>query len=219
MGTGICYVFGGGERTDCTITFEKEDLVIAADAGFDYLNDLGLRADVVLGDFDSVISYDLPSDSLRYPKEKDDTDMMLALKLGLERGYTEFRIYGGSGGRLDHTLANLQALTYLSRRGAQGILWGENYGIQVVTDGTISFSKDLEENEPGTLVSVFSLSDISEDVIIKGLKYEVDNVTLSHDFPLGVSNHFTGEPAHISVRDGSLLVIWDKAAGFPATER
>ncbi|MFR1255460.1 MAG: hypothetical protein ACLSCU_04415 [Eubacterium sp.] len=41
MGTGICYVFGGGERTDCTITFEKEDLVIAADAGFDYLNDLG----------------------------------------------------------------------------------------------------------------------------------------------------------------------------------
>ena len=93
MGTGICYVFGGGERTDCTITFEKEDLVIAADAGFDYLNDLGLRADVVLGDFDSVISYDLPSDSLRYPKEKDDTDMMLALKLGLERGYTEFRIY------------------------------------------------------------------------------------------------------------------------------
>ena len=79
MGTGICYVFGGGERTDCTITFEKEDLVIAADAGFDYLNDLGLRADVVLGDFDSVISYDLPSDSLRYPKEKDDTDMMLAL--------------------------------------------------------------------------------------------------------------------------------------------
>ena len=182
--------------------------MIAADAGFDYLNDLGLRADVVLGDFDSVISYDLPSDSLRYPKEKDDTDMMLALKLGLERGYTEFRIYGGSGGRLDHTLANLQALTYLSRRGAQGILWGENYGIQVVTDGTISFSKDLEENEPGTLVSVFSLSDISEDVIIKGLKYEVDNVTLSHDFPLGVSNEFTGKKAFVHVKKGTIAVLW-----------
>ena len=43
----------------------------------------------------------------------------------------------------------------------------------------------------------------------------LEDGVLTSGFPLGVSNHFTGEPTHISVKDGSLLVIWDKAAGFP----
>ena len=87
MENRICYIFGAGERSGCEISLSPEDFVIAADGGFDYLNDLGLRADVVLGDFDSVLSYELPSDSIRFPREKDDTDMMLAVKLGLEKGY------------------------------------------------------------------------------------------------------------------------------------
>ena len=123
MESEICYIFGAGEMTDCNISLSPKDLVIAADGGFDYLKKLGLRADFVLGDFDSVLSYDLPSDSLRYPPEKDDTDMMLAVRLGLEKGYTEFAIYGGLGGRLDHTLANLQILTHLARNGAVGTLY------------------------------------------------------------------------------------------------
>ena len=122
MNTGICYIFGAGDRTSCHIELAEEDLVIAADGGFDYLEEIGLRADCVLGDFDSVESYNLPSDCIRYPRKKDDTDMMLAARLGLDKGYTEFRIYGGLGGRLDHTLGNIQVLTYLSRQGAMGTL-------------------------------------------------------------------------------------------------
>ena len=102
-----CYIFGAGDFTPCTIDLTSKDLVIAADGGYDYLIRLGLRADVVLGDFDSVTSPDLWDDAicekLTYPPEKDDTDMMLAIKLGLSRGYREFAIYGGLGGRLDHT--------------------------------------------------------------------------------------------------------------------
>ena len=109
MSTGICYIFGAGERSGGGISLAPDDLVIAADGGFDYLEELGLRADYVLGDFDSVVSYDLPSDSIRYPKEKDDTDMMLAVKLGLEKNYTEFAIYGGLGGRRDPPTAKRPA--------------------------------------------------------------------------------------------------------------
>ncbi|MCH5251874.1 MAG: thiamine diphosphokinase [Lachnospiraceae bacterium] len=208
MESGICYIFGAGEKTDCNITLTSDDIVIAADGGYDYLEELGLRADFVLGDFDSVLSYDLPSDSLRYPAEKDDTDLMLAAKLGLKKGYTEFAIYGGLGGRLDHTIGNIQLLTYLSRNDATGTLYGDNYAIRVITDGTISFGKDLPENTPGNLCSVFSLSDISVNVTIQGLKYELADINLTNSFPLGISNEFTGKKAYVNVKKGTIVVLW-----------
>lgn len=208
MNSGICYIFGAGERSYHNISLTSSDLVIAADGGFDYLKEIGLRADYVLGDFDSVLSYDLPSDSIRYPKEKDDTDMMLAVKLGLEKGYTEFMIYGGLGGRLDHTIANIQILTFLSRNGASGILYAPDYAVRVVSNGAISFSKDLPENTNGNICSVFSLSDTSSSVTIQGMKYETDSVTLTNAFPLGISNEFTGRKAYIHVEKGTIAVLW-----------
>ena len=208
METGICYIFGAGKKTHCDITLSSQDIVIAADGGYDYLEESGLRADFVVGDFDSVLSRNLPSDSLRYPREKDDTDLMLAVKLGLSKGYTEFAIYGGLGGRLDHTIANLQILTYLSRNNAVGTLYEDTYAVRVITDGTISFGKELPENIPGNLCSVFSLSDISVNVTIQGLKCELSDANLTNSFPLGVSNEFTGKKAHIHVKKGTIAVLW-----------
>lgn len=209
MDSKICYIFGAGERSSCDIQLSADDLVIAADGGFDYLKEIGLRADIVLGDFDSVANYqDLPGDFIRYPKEKDDTDMMIALKEGLERGYTVFRIYGGLGGRLDHTLANIQALTYLSGNHATGTLYSDDYAISVITDGSISFGKDTPENAAGNICSVFSLSDVSVGVTIQGMKYNLDGVTLTNGFPLGVSNEFTGKKSYIHVEKGTLAVYW-----------
>lgn len=208
MNTGICYIFGAGDRTSCHIELAEEDLVIAADGGFDYLEEIGLRADCVLGDFDSVESYNLPSDCIRYPRKKDDTDMMLAARLGLDKGYTEFRIYGGLGGRLDHTLGNIQVLTYLSRQDAMGTLIGDTYSLRVVTDSVVTFGKDLPENRAGNLCSIFSLSDVSVNVTIQGLEYEVEGTTLTNSFPLGISNEFTGRKGIISVQKGTLAVLW-----------
>ncbi len=204
----ICYIFGAGERSDNPIILQAEDLVIAADGGFDYLKDLGLRADYVLGDMDSVLSGELPSDVIRYPREKDDTDLMLAVKLGLQKGYRTFHIYGGLGGRLDHTLANLQILTYLSRHDAIGTLYSDQYAISVITDDTLSFSKDHPGNTAGTICSIFSLSDISVNVTIHGFKYETNSVTLTNSFPLGVSNEFTGQKCSIHVQKGTIAVLW-----------
>lgn len=209
MDSKICYIFGAGEHSACDIRLAPDDIVIAADGGFDYLKELGLRADIVLGDFDSVINeQELPGDFIRFPKEKDDTDMMIALKEGLKRGFRVFRIYGGLGGRLDHTLANIQALTYLTGNHATGTLYCDSYAISVITDGTISFGKDRPENVPENLCSVFSLSDVSVGVTIRGLKYELDSVTLTNTFPLGVSNEFTGKKSYIHVDKGTLAVYW-----------
>ncbi|MCI9418459.1 MAG: thiamine diphosphokinase [Eubacterium sp.] len=207
MDTPTCYIFGAGEFSPCEITLTKDDLVIAADGGYDHLVRLGLRADVALGDFDSVTSHEIWEDTIcekkAYPPEKDDTDMMLAIQFGLTKGYEQFAIFGGLGGRLDHTVANIQALSFLAANRAQGILYHEDYALTVIQNSSFTLSKDVSG-----YVSVFSLSDTSENVTIKGLKYEVEGVTLSNTVPLGVSNEAVGKKGVISVERGLLLILW-----------
>ena len=180
----------------------------AADGGYDHLLQIGLRADVVIGDFDSVTSSEIWEDTicekLTYPPEKDDTDMMLAIKLGLSRGFGQFNIYGGLGGRLDHTVANIQALSFLAEHSAQGILHHPDYELTVIKNSSFTVAK----NKTG-YISVFSLSDTSENVTIKGLEYELEGATLTNSFPLGVSNAATGKKGIISVERGTLLITWN----------
>ena len=174
MDTKVCYLFGAGEQSPCHIELGKDDLVIAVDGGFDYLEKIGLRADYVIGDFDSVsASSHLPSDCIRHPKEKDDTDMMLAARLGLEKGYTNFEIYGGLGGRLDHTLANIQTLTFLNRHNAVGTLIGDDYALKVVTIQGFHY-----EVEGATLTNSFPLGVSNEFTGRKG-SISVSNGTLA----------------------------------------
>ena len=137
------------------------------------------------------------------------------IRRGLELGYREFVLYGSlDGPRLDHTVANFQTLQFLADRGAVGYLVGNRSIVTVVKNGNIAFPAGLRGN-----LSVFCMGADARGVTERGLYYTLEDGVLTSGFPLGVSNHFIGEPAHISVRDGSLLVIWDKAAGFPVTEQ
>ena len=146
-----------------------------------------------------------------FPVEKDDTDAMLAVRRGLTLGYREFVLYGSlDGPRLDHTVANFQTLQFLADNHAAGYLVGSTYLVTVVKDGGLFFPAGME----GT-VSVFCLGKDAEGVTLKGLYYPLEKGTLTAGFPLGVSNHFTGKRAAITVENGSLLVLWDRANGFP----
>lgn len=120
-----CFIFAAGTFYGLRRKPEEpEDLVIAADAGYRTCRELGIVPDLLLGDFDSMEQPEDFANIHRSPVEKDDTDTMLAVKTGLEQGCGEFYLYGGTGGRrLDHTLANLQTLLYLRRRGARGYLY------------------------------------------------------------------------------------------------
>lgn len=136
----ICYIAGASPETGEEIPFtpEEHDLVIAADGGFALLQRMGVRCDLALGDFDSYEKPDFPSVIILNPC-KDDTDTLYAVKEGLKRGYTDFRLYGVLGGALSHTVASLQTLTFLLDHGARGFLIGNGVCATAIRNGRIDF--------------------------------------------------------------------------------
>jgi len=202
--SGVCYIVGAGDWYDHTITVESGDFLIAADGGYKYVQKLGISCDLLMGDFDSFEHEVKGENVLRFPPKKDDTDTLLACKHGLNLGYKTFHIYGGMGGRFDHTIANLQTLSYLSKEGAIGYLHGDGQITTLITNSSYTW----DSTNVG-YVSVFSYGETAKNVTIKGLKYEVSNANLNNTMPIGVSNEFTGKEAFVSVEVGSLLLVWE----------
>lgn len=206
-----CHIFCAGDFSGLVEPPAEGDLILAADGGLRHTQALGLTPDRVLGDFDSLGYTPAGPEVERFPVEKDDTDSMLGIKLGLARGYRRFLLYGAMDGpRLDHTVANFQALAYLTGQGAFGYLVGAVTLATVLAPGQLTFAPQAE----GT-VSVFCLGADASGVSLRGLQYPLDNATLTASFPLGVSNHFLGREAQVSLAAGRLLILWDRGAGLP----
>lgn len=207
-----CIIFCAGGFSSLVEPICESDYLIAADGGLLHLKKLGLTPDALIGDFDSL-GY-VPEGATVFPVEKDDTDAMLAVKQALALGCTEVLLYGSlDGPRLDHTLANLQTLQYLADRGATGYLIGEKEIATVVKNETLTFPAAWEG-----ILSLFCLGADARGVTLKGLKYNTENATLTAGFPLGVSNHFMGTPATVSVTEGCLTVLYPREIGFPGRE-
>ena len=202
-----CYIFAAGDAPDTVYSVPGAgDLVIAADAGYRTCLALGLQPDLLVGDFDSM---EAPADFpnlLRAPVEKDDTDTLLAVKEGLRRGCDTFHLYGCTGGRLDHTLANLQTLLYLRRQGARGYLYDGTFTYTAIENEEIEIPREKE----WALLSVFCLGDTAGGIVERGVQYPLTEATLTVDFPLGVSNHILEDTAHVSVARGALLIGWER---------
>ncbi len=198
-----CYVFGAGPMEGDLPQPGPEDFVIAADGGLLYLNERQIVPDLIVGDLDSAKVVPLADNVIRLPEEKDDTDMLAALKEGLARGCKEFHILGGAGGRLDHTLANLQCLAYLETLGVYGYLYDNNTVVTMLSQGSLFFPS-MEEG----VLSIFAFSEEVTGVYERGLKYTLENATVRNTFPIGVSNAFVGEEAIVSAGKGLLLVIY-----------
>ena len=205
--TGIGYIVGAGENYGIHFSPCADDLVIAADAGFQVLEQNGINMDLVIGDFDSLSYVPKHANVRVLNREKDDTDMRAAVLEGLKAGYETFHIYGGTGGRIEHTIANMQLLAELSSGGKRGFLFGRDYIITALTNGTFVLSEHVSG-----YVSVFAHSDRAEGVWLKGLKYELQDAVLSNSYPLGVSNELIGKESSISVKNGTLLVVFPMEA-------
>ncbi len=215
MKNGICYVVGAGDCIGLEFQPLAEDLVIAADAGLEYLEQSGIAVDLIIGDFDTLENAPTGANVITLSCEKDDTDMLAAVREGVKAGYTEFHLYGGTGGRIDHTIANLQVLAYLAENGWKGYLYcppnrlraasrqkvekagcsktfgnalGSESIITAITNGELSFSPF-----PSGYISVFSYSVKAEGVYLQGLKYPLTDATLTNTFPIGTSNEFIGK--------------------------
>lgn len=202
-----CVIFCAGEFH--RLMEQISGLCIAADGGLRHVEALGLIPDVILGDFDSL-GY-VPQKANVFPVEKDDTDAMLAVKKGLALGYQEFFLYGClEGSRLDHTIATFQTLQYLVSCGGTGYAVGKDYIVSVLENGTLEFKPECTG-----ILSVFCMGKPAEGVTLEGLQYPLQNGILTAEHPLGVSNHFLGKTATVSVKQGSLLLLWDRANGLP----
>ena len=203
-----CVIFCAGEFDSLVAPVCEDDLVIAADGGLVHTQTLKITPDRILGDFDSL-GY-VPENASVFPVEKDDTDAMLAVRQGLDAGCKQFFLYGSlDGPRLDHTVANFQTLQFLADRGAKGYLIGTTQIATVIKNGSQTFPAQMEG-----IVSVFCMGQDASGVTLQNLKYPLQEGTLSAGFPLGVSNHFIGKAATVSVKDGSLLVIFEKQTPF-----
>lgn len=205
--SGFCCIFAAGKISDAEVTIPEGAFVIAADAGLRFLREKGRAPDLIVGDFDSLGERPVGENIVYHQPEKDDTDTMLAAREGLKRGYDRFLIFGGLGGRLDHTLANLQTLCFLCEHGARGYLVGGGTVATAFQNGGISFF-----GMPRGTISVFTLGADARGVWERGLKYPLSDYTMTAGFPIGVSNEFTGATAEVSVRDGTLLVLWSAQA-------
>ena len=210
MERSICYVVGAMPLSWSLCPHPgAQDFVIAADKGYEALEAYGVPPDLVVGDFDSLGRRPSHPNVIQLPSAKDDTDMVYALREGLDRGFRRFVLLGGVGGRLEHTLANLQALSWLTTQGARGVLAGEGTVATVLRDETMTFPAGLTG-----FWSAFCLSGTAEGVTLLNLKVELTAHTISADFPLGVSNEFLEQPAQVSVRRGALLAMWREQGDF-----
>lgn len=211
---GTAILIGAGEMGKKAPMISKEDYVIALDGGLVFCDEHGIEPDMIVGDFDSLpddkqkLPDKYPQEIIRrLPCEKDDTDTLAAVKLAISEGFDKFKIYGGVGGRLSHTIANIQSLLYLKERKMQGELIGDRSRIFLLKNESC-----VLEAEESAYLSVFSYSERAEGVTLKNLKYEIRNAVLTNTYPLGVSNEFIGNQAEISVENGILLVIIEDKA-------
>lgn len=189
--------------------FNSENYVICTDGGYDLAAAQNIRPNLLLGDFDSIKNQ-LPNDieTIRFKPEKDYTDLDLAIKTVVKRNFSQLDILGGIGGRLDHTVANLQLLSHYDRYFDRLIMMdARNKCFIIDSKKHKSFIIEKEEN---SYFSLFSLSEKTTGVSIKGAKYPLENHTLTRTFPLGVSNEFAKKNTVVSIKDGTLLAVISK---------
>lgn len=203
--TETCVIFAGGdpvrpETIDRSLL--ENAFVICADKGFALAGSLGVKADMVLGDFDSLNFTPTGDKVICFPPEKDDTDLMLAVNKALEMGAENIVIYGACGGRIDHMIGNIACLAMIAEKGANGTIIGDDDIISFHIPG--DFSVAYKE---GFSLSLFAYSREVRGLSIRGAKYTVDNCTLTDSVTLGVSNEIIPPAANISFTEGRLLVI------------
>jgi len=197
-----CLIIAGGEFAPLPAGLSF-DYCIACDRGCELASRLGVKADLIVGDFDSascVPAGDVPV--VKLPVMKDDTDTMSAVKTALEQGYSELHIACALGGRLDHTIANIQTAAFVRSRGGHCHIYGKEAELTVIRNEELRLPR--KEN---SYLSVFAYGGPCTGVSLAGTKYPLADASLDPCFPLGVSNEWASDEAVIAVKNGMLAVV------------
>ena len=175
--------------------------VIAADAGYDKAASESIQPDLIMGDFDSLDGI-LPGDIeiITFPSHKDYTDTGLALKYALDQGFKTVHIIGGIGGRLDHTISNIQDIAGFFAKGLDITMKDERNLIRILRKGEYTIPRTDRK------LSFFAYGQDAE-ISIGGVEYPLVHHILTNTYPLGVSNEFLSESAEITVHEGMVLML------------
>ena len=202
-----CIVIGSMPvETDLKSIISQEDIIYCADGGYLEVEKQGIIPHIIVGDFDSSPQPDITGVNIvKLPVIKDDTDTYYIARQIVKEGFTHAVFCGVTGGRPDHTFANIQMLKFLALNGVNAKIIDRNSTYTVVCNGEITI-----EAQKNCYFSVFSLDEKCLGVTEKGGFYEINDAEITNDFPIGVSNEFIGNPVTISVNKGSLLIITTK---------
>jgi thiamine pyrophosphokinase len=202
-------IFANGNATSADITLSPNETVIAADGGAHHCLKLGIVPNVILGDFDSLSSEEIAAleadgaELIRYPIDKDETDLELALDYAVRLGATEITFYGLLGGRWDMTFANILLLAAPSYAGIKFRIIDGTTTAYILRGGeTLKL-----QGRPGTTVSTIPLNKPIRGITYHGLQWPLENATLPFGTPRGVSNVMTTTKAQISLEEGTILIF------------
>ncbi len=203
---GRCVILGGGPLQPQELRcLRPGDMVIAADAGRLVAEKAGVTPDILLGDWDSAPPPKTGKEIITLPAEKDDTDTHHAARIAVQRGFAEVLLLGCLGGRLDHTQANLATLLYLTQQGVRSWVVDPATQITALQNGSLVLPQ-----KAGYYFSVFAADGTAYGVTLQGMKYPLQNATVSAYFPIGVSNEIVEPQASITVTQGTLLLMYSK---------
>ena len=183
------------------------DVLIAADGGTQHALALGLFPSLVIGDLDSLTPEErqkLDANSIeiqQYSRDKDETDLELALQYACRSGFNKILVVGALGGRLDQTLGNLSLLTN-PELAALDVRMDDGVEEAFFTRRRCEF-----HGKPADIVSLIPWRGAVSGVCTEGLHWPLNNETLFQDKTRGISNEMSRETATISLRSGLLLVI------------
>lgn len=204
-------IIGSGSNIDKEI-FEAENIkfeyVICADGGLEKAEYLNLSPDIIIGDLDSVTPSALKqyevTEIVKYPAEKNYTDMELAIEHAANKGYKDIVLVGATGSRLDHTMANIFLIEAYYKKGVKIKIIDNNNLVQIVTDKMeIRYKKNY-------FVSIIPMTDIIEGITLEGFKYPLYNVNVQRGSTLCISNQILEDKGIISLSKGNALVFVSK---------
>ena len=191
---------------------EEDDLIIAADGGYNHCKHWNLRPHVIVGDMDSVTTSDLTTleksqtQIIRFPAQKDETDLELAIQTAIDRQASEVIILGALGSRWDMTLSNVLILTIPLLRDVEAkILEGPHEFVCLQGPGKICLYGEI-----GQLLSLIPLGGPVGGVTLAGTAYLLDKAKLAMGTSRGISNLFQEKQVELEIESGQLLIIISK---------
>ncbi|MBQ1770604.1 MAG: thiamine diphosphokinase [Clostridia bacterium] len=200
-----CVIVGGADIHNYGFIRNKlcaDDYVVFCDSGLKHLEQLQVKPNLIVGDFDSHENPHLDVETIVLPCEKDDTDTVYAVKEALSRGFDDFLLIGVVGARLDHTLGNVSILLYLDSLGKKGYIIDDYSEMEVVSDEPVSICDQY------AFFSLLNITGCAKGITVTGAKYPLDGGDISCEYQYGVSNEvLPGEKAIVSVKCGKLLLI------------